>query len=275
MTIIATTNFSEAATNAVEYAAGLAKLTNTRLILFNAFVFPIHAANARISAEGFQSLLDGQIKELKQIADSIAKRHEIEVVPECTFSIVEDEIQVLIEKYDARLVVFGMHEKTLEQELMGSRTTAAIKHLHIPILTVPVGARFNGIRRILFAYDNHAEAPAPVLEKIRDAAKSVNAEVEVFSVDDTVERIKVENAASSFQDTIDTELKGIRYYYKNIRSNAVIKEIEAEIKTSSADLLIMIPKQYGFWSAMVHRSKTRIMASRVSVPLLSIPVDTQ
>jgi hypothetical protein len=53
----------------------------------------------------------------------------------------------------------------------------------------------------------------------------------------------------------------------------VIWEIEKEIIDSNSNLLVMIPKKYGFWESLIHRSKTREMASGLNIPMLSIPID--
>jgi hypothetical protein len=70
---------------------------------------------------------------------------------------------------------------------------------------------------------------------------------------------------------IDDGLEGIDYYYKNVQSDSIIEGIANEVKSVAADLLIMVPEQHGFWGSMVHRSKTRIMASGLNIPLFSIP----
>ncbi|MFT4152742.1 universal stress protein [Parafilimonas sp.] len=56
-TIIAATDYSKEADNAVNYAAALAKYTGSTLVLFNAFEYSIHVSNARVSA----SLVDAAI----------------------------------------------------------------------------------------------------------------------------------------------------------------------------------------------------------------------
>ncbi|MFV0572463.1 MAG: universal stress protein, partial [Xanthomarina gelatinilytica] len=67
-------------------------------------------------------------------------------------------------------------------------------------------------------------------------------------------------------------LSGIRYYFRNVASIQIIDAIHTEVKQMEADLLIMVPYKYGFWDSLVHRSKTRVMASESSVPLLSLPL---
>lgn len=65
-------------------------------------------------------------------------------------------------------------------------------------------------------------------------------------------------------------LEEVSYYYKNVQSEAVIDEIRNEMLEYKPDVLIMVPYEYGFWSSLIHKSKTRIMSSGLDIPLLSI-----
>ncbi len=265
MTIIATTDFSEIAQNAVQYAANLAKAANMNLVLFHAFNPPIHASNAQLSAETFQKLFDINSERLNELKNELKNEYHIEVQSEITYSFVEEHLTTCIEKYNAGLLVFGMAEKSLEQELMGNTTTSAIRNINIPIISVPLQTRFTPLNRVLFACDTPDEIPSHATSLIKSLIAAQNTEIEVFSVDTTVEKIKKNNK------TTEQDNPEINYYYKNIQSKEVIDEIKKEIKDFNADLLIMMPKKYGFWDSMVHRSKTRVMASGLSIPLLSIP----
>ena len=82
--------------------------------------------------------------------------------------------------------------------------------------------------------------------------------------------LQPERIAESGAEKIE-EFEDISCSYKNLGSNNVVQAIENEIKEVNAKLLIMIPQKHGFWESMIHRSKTRIMASDLSIPLLSIP----
>lgn len=270
--ILVATDFSPVAENAVAYAASIAKQFNAKLILFNAFKLSVHASNARVSAEGMNELFLENLNRLKEKTLLITKDYEIEVAYESSFSFVEDELENLLLKYEADLVVLGMAPKTVEQDLMGNTTTAAIKTMKIPVLAVPIGAKFNEIKRVLFACDVLRGVSVKVLESIKELASKSNAEVEVFFVDDRIEELKESQPDTLAENIIDDGLNGITYTHKNVQSNAVIKEIEKEIIEYKADLLIMIPKKYGFWASLVHKSKTRVMASGLEIPLLSIPL---
>jgi nucleotide-binding universal stress UspA family protein len=270
--LIVATDFSEVAENAVEYAAAVAKHNNAKLVLYNSFVIPTHAANTLLPAASIQKLITDNEIQLIERALSLSIDYDIEVEHESNLSFVQDALKILIDKHQATLVVLGMNTKTLEQDLWGNTTTSAIKRLNLPVLAVPLGARFEGTKNVLFACDVLSGISEKVLANVKELAIALNAEVEVFNVSEKVEELKTLNAALPQVSVIDDGLEGISYYYKNVNSNAVIKEIEKEIIEFRADLLIMVPKRYGFWASIIHRSKTRIMASGLKIPLLSLPI---
>jgi nucleotide-binding universal stress UspA family protein len=270
--LIVATDFSEVAENAVEYAAAIAKHNNAKLILYNSFVIPTHAANTLLPAASIQKLITDNEIRLIERGLCLSIDYDIEVEHESNLSFVQDALKSLIDKHQAVLVVLGMNTKTLEQDLWGNTTTSAIKKLNLPVMAVPLGARFEGTKNVLFACDVLRGISEKVLANIKELAIALNAEVEVFNVSQKVEELKTLNPSLPEVSAIDDGLEGISYYYKNVNSNAVIKEIEKEIIDFRADLLIMVPKKYGFWASIIHRSKTRIMASGLKIPLLSLPI---
>lgn len=266
MTIIATTDFSDIAQNAVQYAAALANAIKAKLVLFNAFTPPIHASNAHLSADTFQKLLDSNKERLNELAVEFKSKYQLEVETESNYSFIEEHLTALIEKYQADIIIFGMAEKSIEQELMGNTTTSAIKNIDIPIISVPLQAKFNGLAKMVFACDTRDDIPEHAKTLVRSITNPLNTEIEVFSVDTTVENIKKQpKEERNLTDETFT------YFYKNVQSTEVLDAIRKEIKDVNADILVMMPKKYGFWGSMVHTSKTRIMASGLHIPLFSIP----
>ena len=270
-TIIAATNFSAIANNAVTYAAGLAKSANASLILFNSFQLDIHSANSHISAEAMQKQLDKASERLKTLGREIAGAFNIEVSCFCSYSFLEDELSSLIELHNAELVVMGMAERSFEQELMGNSTTSVIKNLNTPVLAVPLNARFQNIKKILYACDTLSFSSIKRFSWLRSIVGNLGAEVEFFSVDAKLDDLKQEQDRLLLSSTLEEEFQQVKYLYKTVKSNAVINEIKKEINIYNADILVMVPQKYGFWDSLVHKSKTRIMAAGLDIPLLSFP----
>jgi len=163
-----------------------------------------------------------------------------------------------------------MAAKSIEQDLFGNSTTAMIMKLKYPVLAVPYQTKFDGIKKILFAYDEVENKE--LFEKIRDLAIALDAEITVFHVAKQIEQLKGEITATDATPMIAEVLKDVPHYFKNVASDNVLKVIEEEVIHMNADLLIMVPQKYGFLESIIHRSKTRVMASNNKVPLLSIPI---
>ncbi|KAF2338425.1 universal stress protein [Flavobacterium tistrianum] len=271
LTIIAATNFSDIANNAVAYAAGLARATGAKLVLFNSFSLSVHSANSHITADAMQKQIDRAIARLENLAKETADLYRIETAAICTYSFLEDELPRIIEETHADVVVMGMAERSFEQELLGNSTTTAIKNLQIPVLAVPQNARFLNVRKVLYACDNLSFSAIKKFSWIKNALGDFEAEIEFFTVDDKLDDLKEEQQRILMNSNLEKEFEDVKYLYKTVRSNAVINEIRKEIKNYEANLLIMVPQKYGFWDSLVHRSKTRILAAGLDIPLLSFP----
>ena len=271
LTIIAATNFSTIAGNAVTYAAELAKATGAKLILFNSFSLSVHSANSLITAESMQKQMDKATLRVQVLGSEIADLFKISVESICSYSFLEDELPAIIDQTNADLVVMGMAERSLEQDLLGNTTTSVIKSLNIPILAVPQNARFQNAKKILYACDTLSLSSIRRFTWIREVIGNLGSEIEFFSVDEKLDEIREEQGKVLLNSSIGNNFEDVKYIYKNVRSNAVIDEIKKEIKNFEADILVMVPQKYGFWDSLIHRSKTRIMAAGLDIPLLSIP----
>ncbi|MEL1254112.1 universal stress protein [Flavobacterium sp. DGU38] len=273
LTIIAATNFTPIANNAVSYAAGLAKSAGAKLIIFNSFTLTVHSSNAQISGEALQKQIDTAASRLDAFGKSLAGLYNIEVSSFCSYSFLEEQLAGLINNYKPELVVMGMAERSFEQELIGNSTTAVIKKLNIPVLAVPLNAHFHKAKKILYACDSISLSSIKRFSWLRQVVSTLGAEIEFFSVDEKLHDIKQEQAVESalLSSVIEEEFSKVKYIYKTVRSNAVISEIEKEIKHYGAELLVMVPQKYGFWDSLVHKSKTAVMAAGLDIPLLSFP----
>lgn len=267
--LIIATDYSAEADNAAQYAAALAAAQGHELVLFNYSPLSIHAMNARVSGEVFDKLQQQAHEKLNEAAQALSLQYAIKVTPYLTRDNFNKGLSECIHQHKAAGIILGMANKTVEQELMGNTTTALIHKLELPVMAVPLTAKYHGIRKILFACNMEKGVHNRVLDNVRELAAAYGATVEILYVKENVTTAQqVEEAEHA---AIDETFIGINYYYKNILSNNVVDCIQEEIRETDADLLVMAPYKYDFWGSIVHRSKTSFMASGNSVPLLSLP----
>ncbi|WP_338359291.1 universal stress protein [Yeosuana marina] len=266
-TIIIASDFSNEAENATEYVINLAKETSAKLIIFHLHKISIHAENARLSFSVIQSSIEQNHKNVENRIKNLSLKHGIAIEADWAMGDFYQELQLSIDRHQADLVVMGMDDKSLEQDLLGSTTTEAIHKIEVPILAIPLKAKFTGIKKVLFACDIEKGVAVDVLEKVKEAVLKFHADLEVFHVSNNLNKIEQDKNELG---GINEGFKDIEYMYKEVHSDAVIQEIKDEMKRIHADLLIMVPYKYGFWSSLVHKSKTRVMISGMDIPLLSI-----
>lgn len=129
---------------------------------------------------------------------------------------------------------------------------------------MPKNARFHSLKKILYACDALSWSTIKELGWIQQLLESFGTEIEFFNVNETINDLKKEQ-----QSDLDSEKESP--IYKTVRSSAVINEIKKEIIKYKPDILVMVPKKYGFWDSLLHTSKTRMMAAGLEIPLLSFP----
>lgn len=269
-TIIVATDFSAEAGNAARYAANFASETGAKIVLFHLYNMSVHALNSRLSGDAMDDFIKLSRKKHLEKANKLSEEYKIDVAVIWSTGDFQNELQSAITSTQADIVVMGMPGKSFEQDILGNTTTATIQNVKIPVLTVPSNATYQGLKTMLFACDIARGIHKTILERIKNIAAVIGATVEVFHVANKMNQMNAEHAGSEIIETLKDGLQGINYYHKNVESDRIIGEIQDEIKQISADLLIMIPHKYGFWASMSHISKTRIMASRSEIPLLSL-----
>ncbi|MDM1294616.1 universal stress protein [Sphingobacterium sp. N143] len=269
--IIVATDYAEEAEHALKFIMEVFEGKDYELVLFSLQNPSIHAMNARLSPDSMFKIFERQNEILRLKAEDITAQYGVKTIPYLATGLFYDQMTKCIHETDAKLLVMGMAKRSFDQDMLGNTTTAAISKLKIPILSVPLGARFTGLKHILFACDMVRGVQKEILEKVKDFASDFNAVLEVFNIRKTVEQLN-EVKGQETRETINEVMGIVSYYYKNVTSNEVVKAIRDEVKVSDTDLLVMIPYKYGFWSSLTHRSKTRMMASGLDVPLLTISI---
>lgn len=270
-TIIVATDFSPGANNATLYASNFTAATKAKIILFHVYRMSIHVQNARLQATAVDELMAVSRKKLFEKANKLSEDYKIEVVPVWCMGDFHEELEKTIHSTQADIVVMGMATKSIEQDLLGNKTTAAVLSFKFPVLAVPVNAVYKGLDTILFACNVTRGIHKTILEKVKDIAVKLGASIEVFHASRRLNEMENEKVINELEN-FENELNQTNYSYKNVESSSIIEAIEDEINRINADLLIMVPYKYGFWKSMSHISKTRIMASRSEIPLLSLPL---
>lgn len=269
-TIVVATDFSSNADNALQYAGALAAYMGARIILFNAYQLPVHASNTLLPAASFVSLLEDNKERLEGIAFEVSSKFGIKVDVQTKMAVVSEALEEVVVKEKADLVVMGMHTNDWGDHLFGNTTTSVIKEAKYPVLVVPNNAIYNGIERILYAFDSHCLQMGNKLNVVKDLARSFKAEVQVFHVE-TSSKQAAYTLKEPVNNKVESALSDVAHSYKEIEEEGVVEGIEKGIDELGANLLVMVPQKLNFWKSVVRLSTTRAVVLRTQIPLLVVP----
>lgn len=272
-TIIACTDFSQNADNAVRYAAALANAMEAKLVLFHYFDYPAPATDLPMAfptifvdemAAGFEARLQKQ-------KEDIVKSYPVEV--DCVVRCYDlpSDLEEVFREQGADLVVMGTRgQGAVASALFGSVSATAIRRGKLPLLLVPRGVGFHPISKIIFPSDDHEASNPDMLKPLLDLANSFDAYIEVFTMFDLKKTPELvpQGDLSPQKANLDKLLAGTRHGYSYENETAVHQGILYEAARSGANLVAMVPHHHSFLSSLLNQSETQRVAAAIHLPLL-------
>ncbi len=273
--IIACTDFSPSATNAVQYAAALAAATKAKLVLFCYFEYPVAATDLPLpqiypTAFGDEMAAD-LAHQLQATKVELARTYPIEIECVVRSLSLHGDLEELFHTEQADLVVMGIQGQNMVlNALAGNVTTAAIRHGKLPLLVVPQGVAFHPVQKILFSCDDQAIPNPDTLRILRDLAIAFDAYIEVinfFKLGET-SVLAYQGLRPTAEVNLETLLAGTRHGYSFQEETAADKDLLYVAAHSAADLVAMISHHHSFWSTLLNKSDTQRVATTIALPLL-------
>ena len=270
-TIIVATDFSTEANNAMRYAAVLAQKMRSRIILFNSFQIPDRNSSPGLTSLGVNEEMKKNRIFLEKMALQLSEKHGIKVDCWSNLTFVAEGLKELVHRSGADLVVMGMWKKAEDDYLLGNTTTFVISQANFPVLVVPEDFHFTKIRKILFSWDPHLSIATEHLAFLKEFASGLKAKVQVLHV--AQELTAFSSSTPVRKHGIEQAFEGLGSAFRSLENRSVIAGIERGIMEFGADLLVMVPHKPHSSDSIFYESRTREMALRVKVPLLTLPVE--
>jgi nucleotide-binding universal stress UspA family protein len=157
--ILFSTDFSDIANNAMNFAVAIAKRQQAKLYIFHAVVpryLPVVGdVSLGIVYEGYEEVEKMNGKELKNLASSLASTHQIKVESHTKIGYVAESIEQLAKEFDIDLIVMGTHGTSdIREFFIGSNAYSTIKNTYCPVLTIPASSTLTDFSNVLFPIRN-------------------------------------------------------------------------------------------------------------------------
>ena len=271
--ILFPTDFSEVATNAFVHALEFAKKMQGELVLLHSFELPIY--DNQYFPENYNVLFDSlqlsefdmfkeEITKLRKIAEEL-KLDKIKMSHRLMDGNLIFNIKRAIKEDEIKFVIMGTSGVSgWEEFFLGTNTGSVISTINVPVLCVPLEAKFKKIETIGFT-TRYREKDQKALKDVLKIAKKMEAKVRCLYV-------KTSNSDVS-EETIkhwETEFAGEPVKFSVIPSDDVKETILDFVLFKDIDMLAMLTYKRNFFVELFKPSLTQKIANQSSIPILAV-----
>jgi nucleotide-binding universal stress UspA family protein len=268
-TILVATDFSPAASNAVNYAVDMAVSIHADLVLLHVIQVPVSYSDIPvvITQEELLRNTENEMGGLKEKLEWYTKG-KLNIQTEVRMGGFFHELKDFCEKILPYTVVMGSQGTTAaERLLLGGHTIHTMKHLSWPLITVPPDAKFSNVKKIGLACDfDHVVETTPI-DEIRMLVTDFNAELHVLNTGkEQVFDPNVVFESGQLQEMLEN-LNPQYHFITHENADAGIMDFAEK---NGIDLLLVLPKRHSLMDSLIHRSHSKQLILHSHVPVMAL-----
>ena len=266
-------DFSETSENAFVYALEMAKLFKAKLVLLHTFDLPIidnqsMAFNYSVMYESIELSNFEHFKQIMPKLHKIAEERNLGAIVMNHILMDGDlliSIKKVIEQENIDFVVMGTKGATgWFDSIIGTNTGSVISSVSVPVLSVPVEAKYQKAETIAFT-TRFRKKDIEALVKVILFAKRIHAKVKCLYVktpDSDVSEETIKRWESHFE-----EEENLKIFI--IPSDDVKETIEDFIITQDVDMLAMLTYKRNFFVKLFTNTTTQELSYHLKTPILA------
>lgn len=271
-TIIVPTDFSPAASNAVDYAVEIAKFFNAKIILVHAYPLPPVSYEISFASESISVTHKVSEKRLRDTKRAIHKKYGTDIPVDCVSDMGSpyEVISATADVMNADLIVIGIVGESgiLKEHLIGSTAVTVARKQEIPTFIIPENVKYSRIHKISFACDLKHTEETDLMYVAKFFSKVFDAELEIVNVGDPAEEITSEKAATYMY--VENKLQNVKHKTMHVIGKDIVKELEDYFKIYPTDVIMLNPKKHNVFYYLFNHSVTHNLAFHSKLPILAI-----
>lgn len=268
-TIIAATDFSNSARNAVYYAAHLAASVSAKLVLYHAIETETAVVTESTMMNVGEYYADDALISLEKLKNELIAYtdHSIAVDARLRWGNAAVEMNQLCYEEKPFVVVMAATKKnSFDRFFTGSRTVAISRQCEAPLLLVPENTVFTNIATIAIATDFKEVVGSLPLQQLTHWLKNFTARIEIVNIA-PAKGLRGEEVAEAV--AVETHFKEMVPKFRYLTNDDALAGLQQYVKQHQPSLLILVPKKHGWF----HKSLCKKMVLQPPTPLLIMPND--
>ena len=263
--ILISTDFSENAQKAINYAVHLFEKEECTFFILHAYVIVPSDSGNKVDAKQKLEQIVHKLRDTSGTAKHI-------FIPLLETNTPLSAINTArIDKNVDYLFMGTKGSSALREIFIGSTAVSVIKHVdHCPIVAVPLEYEYDIPKEIVFASDFKKAIKPQELAPLLAIAKLWNSTLDIVHV--KVEKVLTDVQKLNKQE-LRNNLKGIKHQFVEVRiKDSLSKTIQGVAKeNNNVAMVAMLKNKHGFFEALVREAVLRNVAFKTEVPLLVLP----
>ena len=269
-TIVLATDFSAGARRAASFAGQLAKAQKATLFLVHAFhVWPDNPTKTDDFELSVTARRESSENQLYRLADELGEELDTYVSIRCIAEqghTINTIRQVAADKEADLLIMSTVGTAPQSAQLMGSIATEMVAETTVPLLLIPPGSAYAGIKTVVLGIDLSAPPNAVALDTALGFARSFGSVINVLCISDTPDEDAVKHRAEHIRHLLIQQAHTL-----TIGSGAEIYSTLLDFAhTNKADLIMMLPQTRNWLWKLVAEGETQHVARLTDIPLLAV-----
>jgi len=262
--LIAATDFTDVANNAVHYACQLAQDLHASVQLVHSFMVPVSFGDNPmpvIPVDEGREIAEERMNQ--HLAELRAQYPGLSISGQISFGDIVDSLDDLTEDTKPLMIIIGNSGTDDSFLWMGSNVLSVMRHLRLPVLAIPLGFQYKQPRRICYATD-YKKIDKQLLEDLVQFIRTTQAKLHILHVSAEANgNIPETPDAHLLQHTLQPVVP--EYHY--LHSEKAEDGIHEFINTHAIDILIVVPHKQSFWESLFHKSLTKAMVKSCHIPV--------
>lgn len=271
--ILLTTDFSDNAEQAIEYAIHLFKYDDCQFYVLHVLKSSTFISDDLMSMQPSSNLYEQLISSAKlklenYIKDITSKHNNIlhKFIPIVDYDNLVAAIKQVAEKQRIELVVMGTKGASNKaRRLFGTNTIHVIQGCTLPVLAIPDKYTFKPIEKVMFTSNYEMEYNYTDLKALIDLVEHNDYKIDILHLGES-------NLLSLEQESVKTSLqncfKNVNHQFIELETKEFLKIITQFIKSNNIDLYAMVNRKHGFWERLFTEQKIEKVAYNMTIPFL-------
>ncbi|MFD2935728.1 universal stress protein [Spirosoma flavum] len=269
-TIILATDFSHNANRAAHFARQLAHDQKASLILVHAYqVWPDNPAKTGDFPLSVEATRESSEKALRRLAKELNELPGEEVPIRCiaqeghAMNVIRS---VSTAEHADLLIMSTVGTAPDSTQLMGSLATEMVAETEVPLLLIPPGITYDGLKNVVLGIDLATPPNAVALDTVLHFTRSFGSVINILCISDKPTDTDTRQQAEHIRRLLNQQPHTL-----TIESGEGIYDtLITFAHTNKADLIIMLPQMRNWLLKLVSEGETQRMARLSDLPLLSV-----